>query len=42
MKRVGFLIERIADMDNLRLAFYKAQKGKRGKREVIEYRNNLQ
>ena len=42
MKRVGFLIERIADMDNLRLAFYKAQKGKRGKREIIEYRNNLQ
>lgn len=42
MKRVGFLIERIADMENLRLAFYKAQKGKRGKREVIEYRNDLQ
>ena len=42
MKRVGFLIEKIADMDNLRLAFYKAQKGKRGKREVIEYRDDLQ
>jgi RNA-directed DNA polymerase len=40
-KRVGFLMESITDPDNLRLAFYKAQKGKTEKPEVIEYRKNL-
>jgi hypothetical protein len=30
-KRVGFLIENIADPDNLRLAFWKACKGKEAK-----------
>lgn len=34
MKRQGKLIQHIADPDNLRLAFYKAQKGKSGKKEV--------
>jgi RNA-directed DNA polymerase len=40
-KRVGHLIESIADPDNLRLAFYKAQRGKAEKIEVIEYNENL-
>ena len=35
MKRAGNLIERIADADNLRLAFWKASKGKRAKAEVL-------
>lgn len=30
MKRIGGLIEKIADMDNLYLAFWKARKGKNG------------
>ncbi|MBQ6754572.1 MAG: RNA-directed DNA polymerase [Bacteroidales bacterium] len=42
MKRVGFLIEAIADMDNLLLAFYKAQRGKQAKKEVVLYRECLQ
>lgn len=42
MKRVGFLIEQIADMDNLRLAFYKAQRGKNEKIEVLAYRALLE
>ena len=40
-KRVGFLMESIADPDNLRLAFWKAQKGKRYKQEVREYSSQL-
>ena len=40
-KRVGFLIENIADPDNLRLAFWKACKGKEDKEEVIAFRENL-
>ncbi|MBR1834768.1 MAG: RNA-directed DNA polymerase [Bacteroidales bacterium] len=42
MKRAGHLIERVADMDNLLWAFCKAQKGKSCKKEVIDYRANLQ
>lgn len=42
MKRQGHLIEKIADLENLHLAFYKAQKGKAGKREVFEYGKRLQ
>ncbi|MBN2001136.1 RNA-directed DNA polymerase [candidate division KSB1 bacterium] len=42
MKRQGYLIEKIADYFNLCLAFYKAQRGKSAKIEVIEYRNRLQ
>jgi RNA-directed DNA polymerase len=42
MKRVGYLIERIAEMDNLQLAFYKAQKGKVSKNEVFQYGKNAQ
>lgn len=41
MKRIGFLIEQVADADNLRLAFHQAQRGKSGKNEVIAYRSNL-
>ena len=41
MKRAGNLIERIADADNLRLAFWKASRGKRAKAEVLCFRGNL-
>jgi retron-type reverse transcriptase len=41
MKRTNYLIEKIADPDNLRLAFWKAQKGKSEKTEVVSYRNEL-
>lgn len=41
MKRAGNLIQKIADPDNLRLAFWKARKGKQGKQEITEYRRNL-
>jgi len=42
MKRAGHLIEKIADFENLQLAYYKAQKGKSDKNEVIEYGKRLQ
>ena len=41
MKRVGYLTERIADTDNLLLAFHKAKRGKQYKKEVIEFTENL-
>jgi len=41
MKRAGNLIERIADADNLRLAFWKASKGKRAKADVLAFRADL-
>ena len=41
MRRTGQLIERIADADNLRLAFWKALRGKRAKPEVLRFRENL-
>jgi retron-type reverse transcriptase len=41
MKRKGYLIEQIAEMGNLELAFYKAQKGKAEKRQVQDFRQNL-
>lgn len=41
MKRVGNLIPKIADMDNLRLAYYKAKLGKEAKPDVREYGSNL-
>lgn len=40
-KRVGFLINDIADSDNLREAFWKARKGKEDKDEVIDFREKL-
>lgn len=42
MKRQGHLIEKIANMDNLSLAFYKAKKGKAYKDEIIAYAQRLQ
>lgn len=41
MKRVGNLIERIADLENLYDAFRKASKGKQRKKEVLEYQKLL-
>ena len=41
MKREGYLMERIADPDNLRLAFWKARKGKNYNDEVKHYRFRL-
>lgn len=41
MKRIGNLIPLIADPDNLRLAFWKAKKGKSSKKDVIGFGANL-
>ncbi|MGK0180223.1 MAG: RNA-directed DNA polymerase [Nitrospinales bacterium] len=41
MKRAKNLIEKIADPDNLRLAFWKARKGKTHSEQVEAYRNKL-
>jgi len=41
MKRVGFLIEKITDLNNLYLAYYKAAKTKQKKDEVILYKQNV-
>lgn len=41
MKRKGYLIESIADIDNLRLAYWKAQKGKKDKRDVLLFSKNI-
>jgi RNA-directed DNA polymerase len=41
MKKGSYLIESIAEMENLYLAYYKAQKGKGGKLEVFDYGKNL-
>jgi len=41
MKRVGNLYHQIADSENLRLAFYKACRGKSDRAEVINYRKDL-
>lgn len=41
MKRANYLIPQIADIDNLRYAFWKARKGKDGKQEVEVFRKNL-
>ena len=41
MKRKGHLIESIAEIGNLELAFYKAQRGKSTKPAVLAYRKNL-
>ncbi len=40
-KRSGFLMDSIADPDNLRLAFWKSRKGKEDKPETIEFSENL-
>ena len=41
MRRAGNLIERIADADNIRLAFWKASQGKQIKQAVVRFRENL-
>ncbi|MBT3193722.1 MAG: reverse transcriptase [Verrucomicrobia bacterium] len=41
MKRAGNLYDRIADPENLRLAFLKAIRGKRGKADVLKYGASL-
>jgi len=41
MKREGQLMPKIADADNLRLAFWKAAKGKRGKADCLAFRERL-
>ena len=41
MRRAGQLIERIADADNLRVAFWKASRGKRYTPEVLRFRAEL-
>jgi retron-type reverse transcriptase len=41
MKRVGYLFDQVVEPQNLRLAFYKAQKGKSGKNAVERFRENL-
>lgn len=40
MKRVGNLMNQIADYDNIQSAFIKSCRGKHAKREVIEFRKN--
>jgi RNA-directed DNA polymerase len=42
MQRVNNLLPQIEDMDNLRLAFWKASKGKRYSKAVLSYQNNLE
>jgi len=41
LKRAGDLYERICEPENLRLAFIKSIRGKRGKAEVVAYSTNL-
>ena len=41
MKRTGYLIEQIADMNNLYEAFYKASRSKRTQKEIIEFEQKL-
>ena len=41
MKRAGNLYCKIAEIENLELAFWKAQRGKSGKNEVKKFRENL-
>lgn len=42
MKRRGYVIEEICEMDNLRLAYWKAKRGKSAKQEVVRYTADLQ
>lgn len=41
MKRIGFLFEKIVDLDNLYLAEKKARRGKKNRKYVREFINNL-
>lgn len=42
MKRIGNLYPKIAELDNLKLAYWKAKKGKSSKKEVIDFGHNLE
>jgi hypothetical protein len=42
MKRVGYLIDDIVDMNNLYLAYYKAKRRKNYNNAIYEYEKNLQ
>ncbi len=42
MKRKGYIIEQVADMENLRWSYIKAKRGKSAKQEVLTYSQNLQ
>ncbi len=41
MKREGYVIQRAADPENLRQAFWRAQRGKKDRPEVIAFRDHL-
>lgn len=41
MKRIGYLTEKIADLFNLYLAYYKARLGKQAKQKVVRYGKQL-
>jgi hypothetical protein len=41
MKRRGYIAEQVADVDNLRMAFWKAQRGRSSKPEVARLRETL-
>lgn len=41
MKRAGGLMDSVADLDNLYLAYYKASRGKHGKSEVISFSKQI-
>lgn len=41
MKRIGNIFDRVLDWDNLRLAFWKAGRGKRGNPDVLAYQRRL-
>ncbi len=41
MKRKGYLIDKITDLNNLYLAYYKASKSKKNKKDVKNYAKNL-
>jgi hypothetical protein len=42
MKRTGYLLEKISEPENLRIAFWKAARMKTGKREVLFFQKNLE
>lgn len=42
MKRAGFLLEQIAEPENLRIAFWRASKGKTDKLEVLKYQTKFE
>ncbi len=41
MKRVGYLMQQITSLDNIYLAYQKAQRGKQRKKEVINFRERF-